>query len=202
VARENGYAKSAVRSGKSGLFRGVLAPNAAYPVMSLPANARQPGRPEPAFVHAIIRQESEFDPRAMSNVGARGLMQLMPATARITATREGVPYSLSGLVDDPQYNITLGARHLQDLLEEWNGSYILTIASYNAGSGRAREWIADFGDPRSGGVDPVDWVEMIPFAETRNYVQRVMENLQVYRHRINGEPAPIQLRDDLRRGQF
>jgi soluble lytic murein transglycosylase len=201
LARDNGYALTAVRHGKAGLFRGVMAPNAAYPVIDLPANARQSGRPEPAFVHAIIRQESEFDPRAVSHAGARGLMQLMPATARITANREGISYSLAALTDDPQYNIILGARHLQDLLDEWNGSYILVAASYNAGSGRAREWIADFGDPRTGAVDPVDWVEMIPFSETRNYVQRVMENMQVYRHRITGEPAAIGLRDDLRRGR-
>jgi soluble lytic murein transglycosylase len=200
LARENNYPLSGVRNGKAGIFRGVLAPNAAYPVMTLPANARQPGRPEAALVHAIIRQESEFDPRAYSRAGARGLMQLMPATARITANREGIPYSLSGLMDDPEYNVTLGARHLQDLLDEWNGSYILVIASYNAGSGRPRQWIQELGDPRSRDVDPIDWVEQIPFSETRNYVQRVMENLQVYRHRVSGEPAEIRLQQDLRRG--
>ncbi|MBU6406252.1 MAG: lytic transglycosylase domain-containing protein [Alphaproteobacteria bacterium] len=200
LARENNYPLSAVRHGKAGVFRGVLAPNAAYPIMTLPANARQPGRPEAALVHAIIRQESEFDPRAFSRAGARGLMQLMPATARITANREGVPYSLSALMDDPDYNVVLGARHLQDLLEEWNGSYILVIASYNAGSGRGRQWIQELGDPRAGAVDPIDWVESIPFSETRNYVQRVMENLQVYRHRLSGAPAPLRLQQDLQRG--
>jgi soluble lytic murein transglycosylase len=103
-------------------------------------------------------------------------------------------------MDDPDYNVVLGARHLQDLLEEWNGSYILVIASYNAGSGRGRQWIQELGDPRAVAVDPIDWVESIPFSETRNYVQRVMENLQVYRHRLSGAPAPLRLQQDLQRG--
>ncbi|MFZ4122319.1 MAG: lytic transglycosylase domain-containing protein [Caulobacterales bacterium] len=200
MARRNNYAKSALRSAKAGLFRGVVAPNAAYPLIELPSAARQPGRPEAALVYAIIRQESEFDTNARSRAGALGLMQLMPATAQLTARREGIAYVRSNLTADPAYNMNLGSRHLQDLLDEWNGSYVLTIASYNAGSGRAREWIAAFGDPRARGVDVVDWVELIPFSETRNYVQRVMENLQVYRNRISAEPAPIRIREDLRRG--
>jgi soluble lytic murein transglycosylase len=200
IAREQNYPRTAVRSAKAGMRRGIVAQEAAYPTMPLPADARQSGRPEAALIHAITRQESEFDPRAVSPVGARGLMQLMPATAQATARRHGFVYDRARLMDDPNYNISLGAAHLQDLLSEFNGSYIMTIAAYNAGSSRPRQWMEDWGDPRTGAIDPVDWVELIPFAETRNYVMRVMENLQVYRHRLNRTPTRITLKEDLRRG--
>lgn len=203
MSRERAYARTALRNAKAGLFRGIVAANAAYPLIDLPAGARAPGAAEPAFVHAIIRQESEFDSSVVSSASARGLMQLMPATARLQARREGMDYSgPAALINDPDYNVTLGARHLGDLVDEFGGSYVLAIVAYNAGPNRAREWIADWGDPRSSRVDVVDWVEQIPFAETRNYVQRVMENLQVYRHRIAGAPTPITLEQDLRRGRY
>ncbi len=200
IAREQAYTRIAVRTAKSGIRRGILALDAAYPLLDIPADARKPGRPEPALILAITRQETEFDPRAVSHAGARGLMQLMPATARSTALEEGLPYQAGWLVDDPSYNITLGAAHLQHLLEDWNGSYVLTIASYNAGAGRPREWIGDWGDPRQRNVDVIDWIELIPFSETRNYVQRVLENVQVYRHRLAGGPVPVRIEQDLRRG--
>jgi soluble lytic murein transglycosylase len=202
IARERAYTRTAVRSAKAGMRRGIIAPDAAYPLLDLPADARKPGRPEPALILAITRQESEFDPRAHSSAGARGLMQIMPATARITARTEGLPYQPNWLVDDPSYNVTLGAAYLQHLLEQWNGSYVLTIASYNAGPGRPREWIGDWGDPRAASTDVIDWVELIPFSETRNYVQRVLENVQVYRHRIAGTPVPLRIEQDLRRGAY
>jgi peptidoglycan lytic transglycosylase len=202
MARDMTYSRTAIRSAKAGLFRGVVAANAAYPLLELPPSVDSPGRPERALVLAIIRQESEFDPSIISHAGARGLMQLMPATARLTARSEGVPYQPAALTNDPNYNITLGAAHLGTLIDEFNGSYVLAVAAYNAGSNRAREWIDDWGDPRSPSVDVVDWVELIPIAETRNYVQRVMENLQVYRHRLANAPTPIQLERDLRRGHI
>ncbi len=201
MAREQGYYRTAVRSAKAGLFRGIMAANAAYPVIALPEGATMPGRAEPAFVHAIIRQESEFDMSAVSSARARGLMQLMPTTARLQARREGMSYSgPTVLTSDPDYNITLGAAHLGDLVDEFGGSYVLATVAYNAGSHRAREWITDWGDPRSPNVDVIDWIELIPFDETRNYVQRVMENLQVYRCRLTGQPTPITIMQDLRRG--
>ena len=200
IAREQAYTRIAVRSAKAGMRRGILAPDAAYPLLDIPADARRPGRPEPALILAITRQESEFDPRAVSNAGARGLMQLMPATARMTARQEGLPYEAGWLVNDPSYNVTLGAAHLQQLLADWNGSYVLTIASYNAGEGRPREWIGDWGDPRARNADVIDWIELIPFSETRNYVQRVIENVQIYRHRLAGAPVPVQIEQDLHRG--
>jgi soluble lytic murein transglycosylase len=127
-------------------------------------------------------------------------MQLIPSTAQAQARREGITYRRADLTGDPQYNMTLGSSHLADLVDSFNGSYVLAMVAYNAGSSRAREWISDWGDPRSGSVDVVDWVELIPFSETRNYVQRVTENLQVYRYRLAGAPVPIEIERDLRRG--
>jgi soluble lytic murein transglycosylase len=201
MAREQSYPRTALRNAKAGLFRNVVAANAAYPLMELPSVVRARGRPEPALVLAIIRQESEFDPAVVSHANAHGLMQLIPSTARAQARREGMSYQRGALTGDPEYNITLGAAHLSDLVDDFGGSYVLAAAAYNAGSHNAREWIADYGDPRSGATDVVDWVELIPFSETRNYVQRVLENVQVYRHRLAGAPTPITLEADLRRGR-
>jgi len=188
-----------VRIGKAGLQRGVVAPGAAYPVLS-PGISRKP-QVERAFVLAITRQESEFNPNAQSPVGARGLMQFMPATARNEARLRGMPYEQSWLTSDPGYNMTLGGLHLDTLLNQFNGSYIMTAAAYNAGPSRPSQWVRDYGDPRTGQIDPIDWVEFVPFSETRNYIQRVLENIQVYRYRLTGEPEDIRLTEDLKRGR-
>ncbi|MET0270014.1 MAG: lytic transglycosylase domain-containing protein [Sphingomonas sp.] len=132
------------------------------------------------MVHAISRQESQFDRQAMSRVGARGLMQLMPGTARDTAGKLGLPYDLGRLTGDPQYNVTLGSYFFGNLLESFGGNHVLAVAAYNAGPGNVRKWLAANGDPRMPGVDVIDWIEAIPFAETRGYVQRVLENAVVY----------------------
>lgn len=133
-----------------------------------------------AFAHGIMRQESSFERTAVSSAGARGLMQLMPGTARQASSRVGLSYDLSRLTGDPDYNVMLGTHHLSELMNEWGGSAILVAAAYNAGSGNVRRWVAANGDPRMPGVDPIAWIEDIPFAETRNYVQRVIENTVVY----------------------
>lgn len=190
---------TAVRAGKAGLQKGIIAPDAAYPVLLHPFS-RQPDV-ERAFILAITRQESEFNPNARSPVGALGLMQFMPSTARAEARLRGMPYQQSWLTSDPAYNMTLGGLHLDTLLKQFNGSYIMTAAAYNAGPSRPSQWVRDYGDPRTGQIDPIDWVEFVPFSETRNYIQRVLENIQVYRHRINGEAADIQLTEDLKRGR-
>jgi soluble lytic murein transglycosylase len=148
-----------------------------YPV---PAYA-YPAAPEQALVLAITRQESNFDPGALSSAGARGLMQLMPATARALARAGKITYSRDRLTTDPSYNMRLGSTYLNSLVNNFGGSYVLAAAGYNAGPGRAQQWIKQFGDPRDAAVDAVDWVEQIPFSETRGYVQKVMENLMVYR---------------------
>ena len=133
-----------------------------------------------AFAHGIMRQESSFERTAVSSAGARGLMQLMPGTAQQAASRLGVPYALGRLTDDPSYNVLLGNHHLSQLMGEWGGNAVLVAAAYNAGSGNVRRWIAANGDPRLPGADVVGWIESIPFSETRNYVQRVVENAVVY----------------------
>jgi len=156
-----------------------------FPTNVLP-RLKKIGRPvEMALVHAIIRQESEFNGAARSPVGAQGLMQMMPGTAKITAKKHGQRYSRKRLYN-PSYNLMLGTAHIGDLIYRFSGSYIMLIAAYNAGGGRVNEWNKKFGDPRTGAIDPIDWVESIPFNETRNYVKRVMENMHVYRSALNG----------------
>lgn len=198
LGAEYKYDDIGVRGAKSGLARGIVAAEAAYPVVELPL-LRQP-RVERSLILALSRQESEMNPRAISHANARGLMQFLPATAQLEARRSGLPFRTSWLTDDPAYNMTLGGAHLDTLLGQFDGSYIMTTAAYNAGARRPRAWIQDYGDPRRGEVDPIDWVEMIPFSETRNYVQRVLENTQVYRHRLSGEEEDIRLSEDLDRG--
>ena len=131
------------------------------------------------MIHAVARQESQFDRAARSPVGASGLMQLMPGTAREQAGKLGLPYDPARLVNDTGYNIQLGSSYFQRIFNLY-GSYPLAIAAYNAGPGNVNKWLRANGDPRTGGVDAVDWVEAIPFGETRNYVQRVLENAVVY----------------------
>ncbi|MEO9969251.1 MAG: lytic transglycosylase domain-containing protein [Hyphomonadaceae bacterium] len=189
-----------VRGGKAGLGRGIIAPEAAYPIVSYPL--QRDVQVENALVLALSRQESELNPRAISHANARGLMQMLPATAREQARREGLPYRRSWLTDDPGYNMTLGAAHLDDLLDRFNGSYIMTAAAYNAGASRPARWVKEYGDPRKGEIDAIDWVEFIPFSETRNYVQRVLENVQVYRQRLSAESSQIRISEDLNRGQL
>jgi soluble lytic murein transglycosylase len=191
--------RAAVRGAKAGLGRGLVAPDAVFPMMSLPPSPRT-GSAEPALVLALSRQESEFNPRAISGADARGLMQMVPRYAQAEAKMVGLPFKATWLTDDPQYNLRLGRGFLDDLVDDFGGSYILAAAAYNAGPSRARQWVSDFGDPR-GGTDPIDWIESIPFAETRNYVQRVLENTQVYRARLAGGPVDIQLLSDLKRGR-
>jgi len=188
----------AVRAGKVSVRRKAFAPEVSYPLIFVPDEARK-FVPEEVIL-GISRQESEFNPRAYSRAGARGLMQLIPSTAKITARKERLPYRRSALLNDPIYNMTLGSAHLSHLIDRFDGSWLMTFAAYNAGAGRVNQWIARYGDPRSPSVDPIDWIENIPFSETRNYVQRVMENAQVYRARASGDPIPGHLIRDIERG--
>jgi soluble lytic murein transglycosylase len=147
-----------------------------------------------SLAHGITRQESSFDRTAVSHAGARGLMQLMPGTAQEQAGKMGMGYDYSRLTSDPAYNVMLGSAYFRRLLDQWGGNYPLAVASYNAGAGNVRRWIARNGDPRLPGADIVSWIEDIPFVETRGYVQRVLENTVVY-ERLNPQPqaAPRQL---------
>ncbi len=183
-----------VRVAKSAEQDGVYLTNRAYPIIKMPQTYVQ----DSALLLAMSRQESAFDPEAISHAGARGLMQLMPATARRTAKNINVRYSVDKLTSDADYNAMLGSAHLKELLETFDGNYVLAVAAYNAGGGRVRRWMRQSGDPRTDAVDAVDWIELIPFTETRDYVQRVMGNLQVYRTRLaDGDEVPLRLSQDL-----
>lgn len=194
LARELGRRDLAVAAAKDAAQNDVFLTETGYPVIDTPRQT-----PEVALVHGIIRQESTFNTNVVSSAGARGLMQLMPATAKLVAKQIGVRHTHQRLVTDPAYNVTLGSAYMADLLDRFNGSYILAIASYNAGPGRVRGWLDQFGDPRTEAVDPVDWIELIPISETRNYVQRVMEATIVYRARLQGGRAELDLEKELRR---
>ena len=196
---ERGYPNLSVRVAKVAAGRNILLAERSYPTAVLPTY-RQVGAPvERAIVYGLSRQESEFNPAAISHAGARGLMQLMPRTAREVARQISVPYQRARLTNDPGYNAMLGSAHLGDLLDGFAGSYIMTIAAYNAGAHRVSQWVETYGDPRDPAVDPIDWMENIPFTETRNYVQRVMENIQVYRARLGNQSADLRIEQDLAR---
>jgi soluble lytic murein transglycosylase len=160
-----------------------------FPSTVLPAGTRLAANP--AAVFAVIKQESLFQLDAVSHAGARGLMQLMPGTARETATRLGLDYVRDRLTRDPQYNVLLGSTYLSDQLERYDGSLLLAAAAYNAGPGNANRWIRAFGDPRAANVDPILWVELIPFEETKTYVRRVMGNYLVYRRHLDQDATDI-----------
>lgn len=183
LAEDLGHPNNAVRIAKKGLQKGILLMDQAYPTM---VRNMQNASAEWALVHALIRQESAFDYKAVSPVGALGLMQLMPATAKEVARKAGIPFRADQLTANPDYNIRLGSRYLQKMVDRFDGSYPLALAAYNGGPGRVAQWIAEFGDPRKGQIDMIDWIESIPVAETRNYVQRVLEGTYVYRLKLRG----------------
>jgi len=162
-----------------------------YPVIKTPEFVNQKKMPLSEIVLAIIRQESEFDQKANSYVGARGMMQLMTYTAKLVAKQAKLPYSKSRLRTDPEYNIKLGSYYMATLLEEYEGSYPFALAAYNAGPNRVKYWKKINGNPQKGKISYVDWVELIKFKETRNYVQRVLENINVYRYILSGKPVRI-----------
>jgi len=182
-------AKVALTFGKFAAQNGFAIDDLAFPTYGVPNfTAYSDSAPLP-IVYSIARQESAFDPKAVSSAGAMGLMQMIASTARRTAQRVGVGFDAGRMTTDPVFNAQLGAAHLGDLLKEQRNSLILTFAAYNAGGRRVKEWIAAYGDPREPQVDPIDWIERIPIAETRNYVQRVLENYTVYRARLAGDPS-------------
>ncbi len=177
-----------IRIAKDAAADGVILPAQYYPLHPI-ADQSWPVATE--YAMAIARQESELNARAASEVGARGLMQLMPATAERTAERVGLPYDLGRLTSDPSYNARLGTGYLAQMLAYYDGSTILATAAYTAGPGRVDKWLASFGDPRAG-TDPIVWIESIPYEETRNYVMRVLEGVEVYRHRLP-PAAPVEV---------
>jgi len=192
-------ARATLLLGKAALGRGLPFDQYAFPNFGIPAYASVAPEIERSIAYAIVRQESEFNQRDVSPAKAVGLMQVTPEAGRDTAKRFGIKYDWQRMVHDAVYNSQMGAAELSGLLQDYRGSYILTFAGYNAGRGRVREWIELHGDPRDPRVDPIDWIERIPFSETRNYVQRVMENFQMYRVRF-GQAPRLSIEADLRRG--
>jgi soluble lytic murein transglycosylase len=175
--------------GKAALARGFAMEHYAFPVVGVPAYSPIGPAIDPCMAFAVVRVESAFDQRDTSPANAVGLMQVTPEAGRDTARRFGVTYDWQRLISDPVYNTQMGAAEISALFKEYAGSYVMTFAGYNAGRGRVRQWVAEHGDPRNPKVDAVDWVERIPLAETRNYVQRVMESLQVYAARWGASVA-------------
>ncbi|MGH6985786.1 MAG: lytic transglycosylase domain-containing protein [Caulobacteraceae bacterium] len=198
MARAYGDASSAMRVVRNAAEHDVVLADRGYPLAVPPIVG---GAPETPFILGVVRQESSFNPQARSGAGARGMMQLMPATAAIEARRIGVSYSPDEL-SDPSYNMELGSAFLGQLVGDFSGSYVMAAAAYNAGPGRPASWATVCGDPRSPNVDPVNFIECIPFHETRNYVMRVIEATEVYRARLNGGSAPLEITQDLRRGAY
>lgn len=187
MAEKNQNHYLALRVGKLALQRGLDVGALSHPVGAIPASA-DIDRAGKALAYAIARQESEFNVGAVSSAGARGLLQLMPTTAKGVAGRNNIGFALQKLTTDAAYNATLGSYFLAEQLDRFDGSYLLTIAGYNAGPARAMQWVEKYGDPRGKTLEEVvDWIERIPYSETRNYVQRVIENYQVYKIRLTGK---------------
>jgi peptidoglycan lytic transglycosylase len=199
LASRQGDARGMLLLGKAALNRGMPFDFYAYPVVGIPPFKSIGPDVEPSIIYAIARQESAFNPAVVSPAQAYGLMQVTPDAGKYVCKKYGASFDLGRLKTDPVYNAALGAAELGGLIEDYRGSYIMTFAAYNAGRGSVKKWIDRYGDPRDPKVDAVDWVELIPFSETRNYVQRIMENLQVYRARFGGGTR-LQIEADLHRG--
>jgi soluble lytic murein transglycosylase len=185
--------------GKAALARGLPLDYYAFPTVGVPAYTPIGPQLDHAILFAIIRQESQFNPADWSAAQAMGLMQVTPVAAKDTCKRFSCTYDVNRLKNDIPYNLQVGAAELAGVIQDYRGNLMLAFAGYNAGRGRVKEWIERYGDPRDPRVDPIDWAERIPFMETRNYVQRVMENYQVYRSLL-GEDAQLTIEADLRRG--
>jgi soluble lytic murein transglycosylase len=201
LAGRNSDARAMLLAGKAALNRGLPFDFYAYPVNGIPPFKSIGPDVEQSIVFAIARQESAFNPAVVSPAQAYGLMQVTPDAGRYVCKKYGASFDLGRLKNDPVYNAALGAAELGGLIEDYRGSYIMTFAAYNAGRGSVKKWIDRYGDPRDPKVDAVDWVEQIPFSETRNYVMRIMENLQVYRARFGGGTR-LQIEADLHRGSL
>ena len=185
----------AVLIAKQAAERGLILPHAYYPVPDFVPDGLKVSR---ALALSISRRESEFDPAARSSADARGLMQVLPGTAKHMAEKLGKTFDASKLISDPAYNVTMGSAYLAEMAEEFGPSIALIASGYNAGPGRPRRWMAEFGDPRRPDVDVVDWIETIPFAETRTYVMRVAEGVVIYRAKLKGAVGPVRITEELK----
>jgi soluble lytic murein transglycosylase len=199
IAARHHDARATLLIGKAALRRGLPFERYAFPDFGVPEYQQIGPEVEACVVYAIVRQESAFNPRVVSSANAIGLMQVTPAAGRDTAKRFNVTFDQRRLSQDVAYNAQLGTAELGNDIATWRGSYVLAFVAYNAGPRRAKEWIEQYGDPRDPKIDPIDWIERIPISETRNYVQRVLENIQVYRALVENNPKLL-IEADLRRG--
>jgi len=201
MARTLGDTQMSVRVGKSGLAKGAKVARWAYPTQELPRYTTLRNPPETAILYGIARQESEFNTTIKSGAGATGILQVMPATARGICRQYKVRCNIADLKRSPAFNTQLASAYLGDQVDNHGGSYIMAFAAYNAGPGRVRYWVRNNGDPRSPGIDPIDWVEMIHIKETRLYVQKVLANVQVYRARLAGPENALRISQDMLRAR-
>jgi soluble lytic murein transglycosylase len=199
IAVRHTDARAALLIGKAALSRGLPLERYAFPDFGVPDYQQIGPTVEPCVVYSIVRQESAFNPKVVSSANAIGLMQVTPEAGRDTAKKFGVAFDQRRLANDIVYNAQLGTAELGNDIASWRGSYILAFVAYNAGPRRAKEWIEQYGDPRDPNADPIDWVERIPISETRNYVERVLENMQVYRALLENNPKLL-IDADMRRG--
>ncbi len=196
-----GDTQMSLRVAKAAIAKGQNLLTYGYPVHTFPAFTALRKPPELAFMLGITRQETEFEPKTLSGAGAKGLMQVMTITAKHVCTDYKIKCDIPRLMTDTSYNATIASAYIADRMEEFGGSYVLGLAGYNAGPGRARQWIRENGDPRSAKIDPVDWIERIPITETREYVAKVLSNIQIYRARLGNEDTALQVEADLERAR-
>lgn len=200
LAEELGDPQMSLRIAKIAIARGQNLLIYAYPLKPFPGYAPLRSPPELALLLGLARQETEFNSQIVSGAGAKGLLQVMPGTARHVCRDYKIKCRIDSLLSDTRYNAMISSAYIGDRMDEVGGSYVLGLAAYNAGPGRARQWIGEFGDPRDANVDPVDWIERIPITETRDYVTKVLANIQIYRARL-GMKNPLRLQQDLGRGR-
>lgn len=196
-----GDTQMSLRIAKSAIAKGQNLLTYGYPVHSFPAYKPLRTPPELAFLLGIARQETEFEPKTVSGAGAKGLLQVMTVTANHVCHDYRIKCDIPRLLTDNSYNAMIASAYIADRMGEFGGSYVLGLAGYNAGPGRAREWIKAFGDPRDPKIDPIDWIERIPISETREYVTKVLSNIQIYRARIGQGAEALQIEKDLLRAR-
>jgi soluble lytic murein transglycosylase len=200
LARNLDDTQQSLRIGKKAVARGMNLIYYAYPLHAFPEYKPLRKPPEDAFLLSVARQESEFNTQTVSRAGARGILQVMPITARHVCRDYNLRCDIKRLLTDESYNTMISSAYIADRMAEFRGSYVLGLAGYNAGPGRARQWIRQYGDPRDNRIDVVDWIERIPFWETRKYVAKVLSNIQMYRARL-GEKTPLRLEQDMLRAK-
>lgn len=201
LAEGIGDTQMALRVAKSAIARGDNLITYGYPVHPFPSYTPLRDPPELAFLLGIARQETEFEPQTVSGAGAKGLLQVMTITAKHICRDYKIKCDIPRLLSDKSYNAMIASAYIGDRMEEFGGSYVLGLAGYNAGPGRARQWVREYGDPRDPAIDPLDWIESIPISETREYVTKVLSNIQIYRARLNGGENALLVDQDLQRAR-